>query len=402
MRFLVVVVLSFIAVALGQQWTLVPSTSETTLVGLGAGEIAGVCIAAAAQNGVGAVAEVDSSSSWNKVRVDAALLLDGAISSNSGVAVLASMGGVLVSTDAGKSFNAVPGTYGVSQSANLFNSGSSIGLTGTFTSNSTGTFKSSSGVAISNDKGNTWQLSGDIAYPRYGAFPSSTTWYVTAGMWGADPSSTPGESLKAKAASPQPSFMLGKRAPVHVPENVNAMKYASKPRTTVSSSATDDNTSGWFGNIYKTTDAGATWTQVFASPSDALYYFNAISCSSETLCVAVAEGDSSTGGSITLAFTTNDGGNTWTQTYSGTDYSLMAAAFVPGTQTAWIGPVTHSAKGMTGQFYQSTDGAQTWKLYQSLSGCYPFDMSFTADGTSGFAACGSSSGGSSEVATITL
>lgn len=48
--------------------------------------------------------------------------------------------------------------------------------------------------------------------------------------------------------------------------------------------------SGWWGAISKTTDGGATWSTVFHSEPTDVYYFNAISCSSETHCVAVAEG----------------------------------------------------------------------------------------------------------------
>ena len=47
---------------------------------------------------------------------------------------------------------------------------------------------------------------------------------------------------------------------------------------------------GWWGAISKTTDAGQTWQTVFHSQPSDVYYFNGISCSSDTHCVAVAEG----------------------------------------------------------------------------------------------------------------
>ena len=48
--------------------------------------------------------------------------------------------------------------------------------------------------------------------------------------------------------------------------------------------------SGYWGAISKTEDGGVTWEIVFHSEPDDLYYFNAISCSSDKHCVAVAEG----------------------------------------------------------------------------------------------------------------
>lgn len=392
------ILLCVLSCAFAQQWTLDSSSAETTLVGVGAGETQGLAIAAAAANGVGAIAEIFMSEKWTKNRVQAGLLLDGSIS-NTGLSVLTSMGEIFVSSDSGKSFTPVPWTFGISQSSSIFNSGSSIGLAGTFTSNSTGSYKQSSGVATSNDGGKTWNLSGNMDMPRYGAFPSANTWYVSAGTWG-DDASTLSEEEKGNKI-----FRLGRRATVQgkstSSSTLDKESLANQMKKRKNSATDGDDGTGWFGSIYKTTDAGATWTEVFTSPSDSYYYFNAISCSSETLCVAVAEGQNADGSDLTIAFTTNDGGATWTQTYTGSDFSLMATTFVPGTQTAWLAPVQHKATGMTGQFYQSTDGGQTWKLYQSVSNCYPFDLAFSADGSNGFASCGSSSGGSSQVAIFT-
>jgi len=48
---------------------------------------------------------------------------------------------------------------------------------------------------------------------------------------------------------------------------------------------------GWFGAVSRTTDGGATWTEVFTTDLATDYlYFNGISCSSETHCVVAAEG----------------------------------------------------------------------------------------------------------------
>lgn len=52
----------------------------------------------------------------------------------------------------------------------------------------------------------------------------------------------------------------------------------------------DGSASGWFGTIYKTSDAGATFTPVFNTGANDFYYFNSISCSDENHCVVVGEG----------------------------------------------------------------------------------------------------------------
>ena len=77
--------------------------------------------------------------------------------------------------------------------------------------------------------------------------------------------------------------------------------------------ATDE--SGWWGTISKTTDGGQTWETVFQSAPTDTYYFNSIACSSETHCVAVAEGANYV--DDCKAFVTFDGGETWTETLAG-------------------------------------------------------------------------------------
>ena len=73
---------------------------------------------------------------------------------------------------------------------------------------------------------------------------------------------------------------------------------------------------GWFGSIAKTIDGGVTFNTVFQSDlTTDYYYFNSISCSSESHCVAVAEGDDAiNGGYLVLAYVTFDGGLTWENT----------------------------------------------------------------------------------------
>ncbi len=64
----------------------------------------------------------------------------------------------------------------------------------------------------------------------------------------------------------------------------------------------------------KSTDGGKTFTEVFKSELTDKYYFNGIDCSSESHCVAVAEGYDSAGSTAVFAFVTFDGGNSWTNT----------------------------------------------------------------------------------------
>jgi photosystem II stability/assembly factor-like uncharacterized protein len=152
---------------------------------------------------------------------------------------------------------------------------------------------------------------------------------------------------------------------------------------------------GWLASISITTNGGLSYQEAFRSPQGSQYYFNGVSCSGST-CVAVAEGDTASGGATGLAFTSSDLGKTWTQTfYSDQLFSLMAVAMTSPT-TGWMAGAVH-ARGMTGQFYYTEDGGQTWVLRQTMDNCMSLDLSFSQSGL-GVASCVSSSGSTAQAA----
>ena len=88
--------------------------------------------------------------------------------------------------------------------------------------------------------------------------------------------------------------------------------------------------------MYKTDDAGKSWTTVFESPPASLYYFNGISCFDAYTCSVVGEGETAEGEYLTNAFTTADGGKSWSQSHTSTDVSSMGVSFVSKSE-AWMG-----------------------------------------------------------------
>jgi hypothetical protein len=349
------------------------------MVGVGAASDT-LAVAAAANNGVGAFDEQYDGSTWVKNKVDGGLIMDSAVN-KAGVSVSTSMWQVFVSTDNGATYTNQT-LQGLSQDANMYGaSNEKMGLVGSWavqkTDGSPG-LDSVSGVASSSDSGATWQLSAGVVWPRYGAFPSDDTWFVSCGIWGDSPAAG---QLSARVRSGTGGIL---ETSLDLP----------RARGKAADAAT-----GWFGTVEKTTDGGKTFKTVFSTDLQNDYlYFNNIACGSELNCVVVAEGDGADGGYLTAAYATNDGGATWAQTHtSTTDASLMAAAYVSGSDSeVWIGGVVKNRGALSGQFYHSTDAGMTWALEQSLDNCYPMDLAFGE--SVGFASCMSSSGASGSVA----
>ena len=90
--------------------------------------------------------------------------------------------------------------------------------------------------------------------------------------------------------------------------------------------------------ITKTTDGGANWKVQYHSVGK--FYFNEISCATEDICMAVAEGfpdDGGVGGCH--IFSTTNGGTNWTEVYNyGAD---MHGSCLPvkmlSKDEAWVG-----------------------------------------------------------------
>jgi hypothetical protein len=411
------VAVGLLAVGESKSWKFANNTSAMTLVGVGA-ESDVRAVAGAAQNGYGASVMRYDGNIWSHEKGEGAgLLLDAAVGSKYTVAT--SIFPIIVSTNDGASYNTVDSLGGASQSAHVSSTGV-ISLVGSFLVPVTD-YKPDQvyGVARSVDGGESWRVS-RIAegYCRYGSFPSDNVWYVANGMWGSDPTAPMSARVfqhsfnvdrqmdnAARSLQPYPISSRitmggigsgGFKIHTHERTNVEVVRL----RRILEEGSHEDGSSGWFGSISKTVDGGRTWSTVFASnPKTDFFYFNNIACSSETHCVAVAEGDdAATGGSTILAFVTFDGGITWENTLQSVDpnvVSIMAAAWVSDSE-GWLGATMKDRNKLSAVFYHTVDGGKTFTVGQTLDDCFVMDMDFGGD--VGFVSCVSSSGSSARVA----
>jgi len=142
--------------------------------------------------------------------------------------------------------------------------------------------------------------------------------------------------------------------------------------------------SGIWGEIWKTTDGGSTWTLSYSNYGE--FYFNAIDCCDENTCYAVAEGDSSSGSTQSGAriIMTANGGQSWTQVYynSNDASSLMGVHCISDTE-AWAGGGIIASKDFSGIFLHTTDGGQQWDTVTVDAPILFMDMS--NDGSYGIA-----------------
>jgi photosystem II stability/assembly factor-like uncharacterized protein len=170
-------------------------------------------------------------------------------------------------------------------------------------------------------------------------------------MWGED-------SLHA-----EPNFALSSRAALSLDRHQKTLLNVDVKKSSANTTATD--ATGWWGQIHKTTDGGITWSTVFESDASDTYYFNSISCSSETHCVAVTEGEDYV--TDCKAFVTFDGGATWTDTLAGTvpadSVSLMGAAWSSETE-GWLAGTAKDGRTLSGIFYKTVDGGKSYAVEQ--------------------------------------
>jgi hypothetical protein len=343
---------------------------------------------------------------WGKEKgTGAGLLLDAAVGSTYTVAT--SILPILVSKDEGKKYTTVEDLGGASQSAHVIDD--VISLVGSFVIPAADSKPQTAyGVARSADGGDHWSVS-KVAdgYCRYGAFPSENVWYVANGIWGNDPaagekftreSMSVSNHMKAAMDSFQP-YDFSARAKIGG-VHIGGVTFHDRPAVlTRGMNATE---TGWFGSISKTVDGGKTFSTVFQSDlTSDYYYFNSISCSSDSHCVAVAEGDDAVnGGYLVRAYVTFDGGVTWTNSLTkdvvpSNVVSIMGSAWIDDNE-GWLGATAKDRSVLSGVFFHTTDGGKTYSVEQTLDNCFLMDMSF-ANGV-GYASCSSSSGASASVA----
>ena len=202
------------------------------------------------------------------------------------------------------------------------------------------------GVCVSSDKGATFkcmQVPG-MSDGRYVAMPSKDVIYLTAGHWPANPPSSP-------------SAVKG--SDVHrISHGLRLREGKVEMGAEAGVAANGD----YAGSIWKSADAGATWTQLLSNTG--AYYFNGIDCFDETSCVAVAEGFAQDGSTDPGAkvFVTNDGKNfTLAHSESTTGQESLMAAKMLSKSEHWAGGTTQ-AGGLAAPLLalHSTDGGKTW------------------------------------------
>jgi len=278
------------------------------------------------------------------------ILLDTDATENS--IVVSSVFGELYSDDSGATFSQSVGG-GQSQSVRYLGAngdgGLKYGVTGIYG------LQGTNGVGLSVDGGKTFKVydANLQTLERYGAFPTDTTWYVSAGDW---PTGADDDAVSAKGYT--------------------GMSYArSKPFGPKGTPG-----QGYQAQITKTTDGGATFTSVY-NVSDQ-FYFNGIDCqpSNENACCAVAEADNDSPTPGAQILCTLDGGKTWTQNLyaAGTStqlYSLLEIRFVSDTE-AWAVGGTLTVIEPSAWFLHSTDGGKTWQEAPvSMKGYYAMSVS---------------------------
>lgn len=370
--YILLIVFTIFATAFGSEWVIDSSTDSGMIIGVGVGGV-NAAIAAANSDSQGPIRTLYDGSKWKQELgvIQAGMVLDGAISKDGKTSVYSCMGGLQISTDSGATYSSKQGLIGLSQDVHMFGSDSnSMGAIGNFKvlpssdDMKPGTYN---GIAFSTDgAGVKWDFSTipNENYPRYGDFPSDNTWYVSAGMWNSTESTT--------TITDNRDMHLSHRLKV----DLKNMKKVMKRDLT-------EGTDGWYGAIYKTNDAGKTWTNVYKSLLGETWYFNQIACPTEDLCVAVGEGQQ---GSLpyVVAVVSNDGGKTWKKTLESNDYpSLMGVVMTSATE----GFITPANSGrVTGtDFLVTTDAGQTWTLSQTLGSCYCIDVD--SKGGLGVASC---------------
>jgi len=369
---------TLVAAASAAEWKIVNSTVSSVETGI-AFTSATVGYAAGAGSGLGPeiLKTTDGGVTWTvcPAQFGADFLLTDTDAVGNTV-VVTSVLGELYSLDAGKTFQPSTGG-GSSQSVRYIGTDGEgalkFGVTGQY-----GLFTTINGVGISVDGGKSFKVydANMQTLPRYGAFPTNTTWYVAGGTW-------PGEVADDdQPIDDQPTDDLpadGKAKMTNTYRRKPLAQLKPQPRMP------KGYTSGYQAQITKTEDGGATFKSVF-NVSDQ-FYFNAIDClpNNPNWCCAVGDAlhDSATPGARVLC--THNGGSTWNQTYIITgnttvEYSLIEIRF-NSQKEAW------AVGGMLTPFYPATfflhslDGGQTWKEDPtSLEGYYVSSLSVVNSG----------------------
>lgn len=192
---------------------------------------------------------------------------------------------------------------------------------------------------------------------RYAAFASESTWFVSAGDFPTN------QQIK------QDYHSLNKHASLHKTQNKVQYTHLSESTLKDPVDCDVDPANCYSAGIYKSTDAGKSWTNVFKNinKGDNIYP-NGIDCISEEHCVAALEGDTC------RILYTNDGGSTWTETMHDTDKacSLVAVKMISETEV-WVSGGHMASLDFEGRYWHSTDGGKTW-VKEAIKNLYVFSF----------------------------
>jgi len=345
MRVAIALLLCFLGAAAAQQWTVLNFTQS--VIGTVAVNGAGDVYIGGGDNGIGAnvLRSVDGGNTFNMVNVASGegFFMGSAFGSNTNgiVTGLAIGGGADQFTTDGVNFNRsteVPAIY--LETCQAANAGAEEGSFAVI-----GNIGSANGVAYSTDNGATFTAYGipnttNSNPARYGSFPSASTWYVSAGSF-------PNSNSSAASIKHKMPFHLTQHVSIEVKGRL-APRVARRPAHSHPHRKLDG--SGFTGAILKTDDAGQTWSTQFSTSE---FYFNAISCASETVCFAVGEDDNNG-----YAYATTDGTN-WSLIKTFESSSLLAVVALSETEV-WIGGGEYASMGFNGLHAISKDGGKTW------------------------------------------
>jgi len=227
------------------------------------------------------------------------------------------------------------------------------------------------GVLLTADGGVTFKkiLSDVNTTCRYGAFPSPKVWYLSAGQW---PEKEPPKMEPSVRRLSEMFTIL-----TQTDENgINSYIVDVHPQPEIARNDPDPNPQPWEmyeAAITKTEDGGQTWRTTFYQHD--VFYFNGISCPTETSCWAVGESQSGVRPGIRIWHTGN-GGQSWEeQLFNSTVGFGLFDIVMQNTNEGWACGGFIGAVRFVAHYWHTTNGGRTWTL-ETVPGAYCNYFSF--------------------------
>jgi hypothetical protein len=359
------VVFSILASTFAQEWTNNGFRKYTTLLGVYATQPNELyCSVADNAVGPGVLKSTDYAQTSTFFGPAGALNMDITFTPDNSVSCVVGLGGIFLGKPDSGDYTAVPDVRVVTQNVENFGA-TGFGVTGSF---SLGIKNSVNGVATSTDYGKSWTYSDVKASDpykyaaRFGAFPSESTWYVATGSWTSADAELKGHLLSSKISVEYDHKT--QQQLYHFTKNAGAAK----------GNLRGGDSTGYYGGIFKTTDGGKTFTLVYDTDQQ---YFNEIHCANELVCMAVGENSNEAYGILTT-----DGGETWKYALTAPASTSLGAVRMLSEKEIWVGGGEMTPKTVTGAYYHSVDGGETW----SLTNFGGMVMDFSFNGGIGYAA----------------